>query len=84
MSSMGYSLEEASTIKQVKKSVTPTLFIHGTKDKFVPFSMLDEIYKKAKCEKQKLEIQGAGHGESSEVNPEQYWKTVQQFIKKYI
>ena len=30
--------------------------------------MLDEIYKKAKCEKQKLEIQGAGHGESSEVN----------------
>ena len=81
---LGYSFEEASTIKQVKKSVTPTLFIHGTKDKFVPFSMLDEIYKKAKCEKQKLEIQGAGHGESSEVNPEQYWKTVQQFIKKYI
>ena len=39
----GYGFKEASTIKQVKKSKTPTLFIHGTKDKFVPFYMLNKI-----------------------------------------
>lgn len=80
----GYSFKEASTIKQVRKSKTPTLFIHGTKDKFVPFKMLNEIYKNATCTKQKLEIEEAGHGESAEINPETYWKTIQKFINQYI
>lgn len=81
---LGYSFKEASTINQVKKSVTPTLFIHGTKDKFVPFFMFNEIYKNANCKKQKLEIEGAGHGESSDKNPKKYWQTIQNFIYKYI
>ncbi len=80
----GYNFKEASTIKQVRKSVTTTLFIHGTKDKFVPFSMLNELYKNANCKKQKLEIEGAGHGESKDVNPEKYWKTIQKFIEENI
>ena len=40
----GYSLKEASSIEQLKKSKIPTLFIHGSADDFVPFKMLDEVY----------------------------------------
>ena len=33
----GYSFKEASSVEEVKKSKTPTLFIHGDVDTFVPF-----------------------------------------------
>jgi len=80
----GYGFKEASTIKQVKKSKTPTLFIHGACDKFVPYSMLENIYNSANCEKEKLVIEEATHAESVNVNPEKYWGTIKKFIEKYI
>lgn len=80
----GYGFREASTIKQVKKSKTPTIFIHGTKDKFVPFCMLNKIYMSANCYKEKLEIENAAHAESYNINPEKYWGTIEKFIEKYI
>lgn len=80
----GYDLYEASAVKQVAKSKTPTLFIHGDQDKFVPFEMLDILYEAAACEKEKLVISGAGHWVSESVNPKLYWETVWHFIKKYM
>ncbi|MBR3133137.1 MAG: alpha/beta hydrolase [Clostridia bacterium] len=80
----GYSLKDASAVKQLKNSVTPTLFIHGDEDDFVPAEMLDKVYDAASCEKEKLVIEGAGHTESSTKNPELYWKTVDDFIAKYL
>lgn len=80
----GYSFKKASSIKQIKKSVTPTLFIHGDKDKFVPYYMLDKLYNTAGCEKEKLVIKNAGHAESQDINPEKYWRAVRKFIKRYI
>lgn len=80
----GYDFKEASAIEQVKKSKTPTLFIHGSEDKFVPFWMLDKVYEAANCPKEKLVIQGAQHANSSTTNPKLYWDTVDQFIEKYI
>ena len=80
----GYSFKEASAVEQIKKSKTPTLFIHGSEDDFVPFKMLDKVYEAAACEKEKLIIEGATHGQSSAVNPEKYWSTVDNFIEKYL
>lgn len=80
----GYSLKEASTLKQVAKSKTPMLFIHGDIDDFVPYHMMDELYNAANCEKEKLTIIGAGHAKSSKVNPELYWTTISKFINKYL
>lgn len=80
----GYGFREASTLKQVKKSNTPTLFIHGIEDKFVPYDMLDKIYRVANCKKEKLEINGAKHAKSCEVNPEKYWGSIKKFIEEYI
>lgn len=79
----GYSILDASPLEQVKKSVTPTLFIHGDADDFVPFAMLDELYDAAACEKEKLVIPAAGHAESSKVAPEEYWSAVDGFVERY-
>lgn len=80
----GYDLYEPSAVKQVAKSETPILFIHGDQDTFVPFEMLDEVYEAAPVEKEKLVIPGAGHGEAEKVDPVTYWKTIWEFVGKYI
>ena len=80
----GYMLEEGSCVEQVKKSKTPTLFIHGDQDRFVPFEMLDVVYESANCEKQKLIVEGAAHAQASSINPQLYWKTINAFINKHI
>ncbi len=79
---VGYNFKEASSINQLKKASTPILFIHGDADKFVPFEMLDEVYQAAPEPKEKLIIKDAGHVKSSKVNPELYWRTIEDFIKK--
>ncbi|MDA3730157.1 alpha/beta hydrolase [Niameybacter massiliensis] len=80
----GYWIGEASSIEQVKKSITPTLFIHGNADDFVPYFMLDELYAASNAEKEKLVIEGAGHAKSKDVNPELYWSTITNFLDKYV
>jgi len=79
----GFSLKEASSVEQVKKSKTPTLFIHGEDDAFVPFWMLDKVYEAAACEKEKLAVPGAGHGESG-YQLELYYGAIRKFIDKYL
>lgn len=79
----GYDFRKSSALEQVGKSKTPTLFIHGDSDNFVPFSMLDTLYDAASCEKQKLVVKGADHALSAITDPKLYWETVEAFLKKY-
>ncbi len=79
-----FSFKEASCVEQVKKSVTPTLFIHGEQDDFVPYEMLDEVFEAAACEKEKVSIPDAPHARSVCAHPEMYWRAVTDFIKKHI
>lgn len=81
---LGFSFRSASALNQVKKSKTPTLFIHGDKDAFVPFWMNYPLYQNASCEKERLVVSGAHHGASAYLSPELYWNTVKEFIQKYI
>ena len=78
----GYFLGEASTLKQVAKSKTPILFIHGDEDDFVPYYMMEELYNATSSEKEMLTIKNAGHAKASEVDPETYWTTVSNFTSK--
>ena len=80
----GYTLKEASALTQVAKSKTPILYIHGDKDDFVPYRMMDELYNATSSEKEKLTVKNAAHAKSATTNPELYWSTVKQFIMKYI
>lgn len=80
----GYDLYEASAVEQLKKSELPILFIHGDKDTFVPFEMLDDVYNAAAGEKEQLIIEGAGHGEAVKVKPDVYWQAVDRFMGEYL
>jgi fermentation-respiration switch protein FrsA (DUF1100 family) len=80
----GYLLTLASSVKQLKDNKKPILFIHGNNDKFVPFAMLDELYNATTSFKEKLVIEGAGHAESSKIDPSLYWSTIEKFIEKYL
>ncbi|MFC0471358.1 alpha/beta hydrolase [Halalkalibacter kiskunsagensis] len=80
----GYDLYEASAVDQVAKSQTPILFIHGDADTFVPYEMLDEVYNAATVDKEKLIIEGAGHGDAEKVDPLTYWHSVWGFVDTYI
>lgn len=79
----GYNLKDADALKAVQQSSTPTLFIHGSADDFVPASMVYPLYESASCEKELLIVEGAGHGQSRSVDPDTYWNHVQSFIQKY-
>ena len=80
----GFDIKEASAVEAVKRSKTPTLFIHGDADPLVPFRMLDEVYENAACEKEKIVFAGADHATSATKYPELYWSSVKAFIEKYI
>ena len=80
----GYTLGEASALDQVAKSKTPMLFIHGDNDTFVPSTMLNNVYEAANGPKQKLLVEGAGHGEAESVAGELYWETIQHFLETYM
>ena len=80
----GYFIKEASAIEQVKKSVTPIMFIHGDSDGFVPYFMLDKLYDACDSEKEKLVIKGATHAKAAAVSPEIYWANISKFINRYL
>ena len=80
----GYWFSDASSVSQLKKAKVPILFIHGDKDDFVPYDMLDKVYNAADVEKEKLVVEGAEHAKSAYVNPELYWNTISKFINKHL
>lgn len=81
----GYDLKEASAINQIKKCSKPMLFIHGDKDRFVPFTMLKKLYTASSCPEKELFIaHNAGHAESFKMYKDIYWQKVLDFADKYI
>lgn len=81
---VGYSFKEASTIDQVKKSKTPTLFIHGDQDDFVPTYMVYDLYNACAADKDLLIVEGAKHAQSYLVDQELCERTIIEFMSQYI
>lgn len=80
----GFSLLQASALKQVTKCRVPMLFIHGKKDTFVPFGMLQPLYEAANCPKECFVVENAGHGESKMAEPVVYWDRIFGFLGQYV
>lgn len=78
----GYDLKNAAPIEAVPHSKTPTLFVHGGRDETVPPAMMGKLYETAACPKRYLMVENAGHGEAVGADPERYWKTVDEFLKR--
>lgn len=77
----GYNFTQASALEAVARCEKPMLFIHGTLDDFIPYTMLDQLYEaKPGGNKEKLVAEGAGHGEAMYALGEEYWDTVFAFI----
>jgi fermentation-respiration switch protein FrsA (DUF1100 family) len=80
----GYCFEEASALEQVKKSQTPTLFIHGEADTFVPFEMCGRLYAACTAEKELYTVPGAEHGLACHTDSGEYERRLALFLEKYL
>lgn len=78
-----YNFQEKTSISELKKTKIPVLFIHGEKDTFVPFKMLEENYESCVSKKEKLIIHDAGHGACESKSPTLYWTKIKKFMSKY-
>ena len=79
----GYDFTEASCRDSLRHTVIPMLFIHGGSDTLVSPRFLAANY--ATCssvDREKLLVSGAGHMESSTVDPTTYWHTYEGFVKR--
>lgn len=79
----GYGMDECNAKREVTKAKTPILFIHGSKDTFVPVNMCHELYECCSAPKQKLIIEGAAHGESYYKEPETYEAALDKFFESF-
>ena len=77
----GYDLMDASALDAVRKSHTPTLFIHGSADAMISVQMSKDLYDAASCPKELLIIEGAGHGQPQDKDPEAYYGAIKEFLE---
>jgi fermentation-respiration switch protein FrsA (DUF1100 family) len=74
-----YDIGKASPVEAVRRSLTPTLFIHGEDDDVIPPDDMPRLYEAANCEKHFLWVKHAGHCQSVVVDPDRYWGHVTNF-----
>lgn len=60
------------------------LFIHGDKDTYVPFAMLQPLYEAKPQPKEMWVVPGAVHATSFRDQPEAYTERVNRFVNQYI
>lgn len=78
----GYGMDECNAKREVAKAKVPILFIHGTKDTFVPYRMCHEIYDCCASPKKMLVVEGAAHAESYYKDTEKYEQALDEFFEE--
>lgn len=78
----GINFEDINVKKSLDNNEIPILFIHGKKDKLVPYEMSLRLYNHNKGEKKFYSVDEAGHTKARyEPN---YFKNVHEFISTYM
>ena len=80
----GYNLRDASPLRAVEGSSVPTLFIHGNEDRMIDVGMSYELYEAASCEKELFIVEGAGHAQAQDKDPEAYYGRIGAFLDRYL
>lgn len=76
-----FSMNDVSPIDDIKNKEIPTLFIHGTGDKLIPYTMSEEMFNCKIGNKNKLFlVENAAHVEAYAKDKEGYEKVVREFI----
>lgn len=79
-----YRLQDGDITGQVAQSKTPTLFIHGTEDNYVPLKSEHILYQACRAPKQEYLVTNAGHTEAYQQNPAEYFSQVKNFLSEYV
>lgn len=80
----GYNLRDASPLRAVAKSSVPILFIHGDEDRMIDVGMSYELFEAASCEKELFIVEGAGHAQAQDKDPEEYYGRIGTFLEHYL
>lgn len=81
---VGLDFRKGNVTKAVEKSHTPTFFIHGDIDTFVPTKMVNKLFDAAACEKKLYIAHNAAHVDSQFIDPDKYYSQVFEFIDQYM
>lgn len=81
---IGFNFKNGSATEQLKQNKLPTLFIHGSTDRFVPTEMVYENYQASAGKKKLWVVKGAAHGMSYYQDPTVYTDKVGAFVAKYM
>lgn len=80
----GYNLKDASPVRAVAESGIPTLFIHGDEDRMIDVNMSYELFEAAACEKELFIVEGAGHAQAQDKDPDVYFGKISEFLGRYL
>lgn len=80
----GWDFKEASALEQVKKCRRPMMFIHGDKDTFVAFDMLEPLVEAKVGRKEVFIAPGSKHAASYHDHKKEYIRRVMLFVNRYI
>ncbi|MBC2581510.1 alpha/beta hydrolase [Clostridium sp. DJ247] len=80
----GFAFSGASPINAIKDVRTPIMFIHGDSDKYIPFSMSEEMYSLKNGPKDIYIAPYSGHAQAYLYNKKVYKEKLYNFIDKYI
>lgn len=74
-----FDLEATSSYEAVKQAKVPIIFFHGKDDSYVPCEMSEKLFEACITRKKLVIIDGAEHGISYLVNPNQYLEELKKF-----
>jgi len=79
----GYSIKEVSPISVIKNINHPILFIHSSKDDYIPPEMTKLLYKMKEGPKKLFIAEKGGHAYSFGENKEAYEEAIDQFLSEF-
>jgi pimeloyl-ACP methyl ester carboxylesterase len=77
----GLLTQRFDSLAKVPAVAAPTLFVHGTADRFVPPAMTEKLYAAARAPKRLLFVENAGHSNSTGVGFERYLAAVRELVE---
>lgn len=80
----GYGFRDYSTLQALRFNTRPVLFIHGSKDNFVPTRMSYENFNVCEAPKELVIIENAGHAASYYENPTLYEEKLSAFLGEWV
>jgi len=75
---------ELDTLGHVAQLKLPKLFLHGTSDTIIPYTLGRELYQGAAEPKEFYSIAGAGHNDTIRVGGSDYFDKIKEFITRTV